>query len=103
MQFGLFTHLPWPENTVPRRLIDEITEQVQYGEALGFQQSSYAIGRVLGPPAAGAMFDRVGIWSPYLAGSVLCAVAIVLVVTWGLDRRMSVVAIDDCENVGIND
>jgi hypothetical protein len=37
MQFGLFTHLPWPENTVPRRLIEEITEQVQYGEALGFQ------------------------------------------------------------------
>jgi alkanesulfonate monooxygenase SsuD/methylene tetrahydromethanopterin reductase-like flavin-dependent oxidoreductase (luciferase family) len=37
MQFGLFTHLPWPENTVPRRLIAEITEQVQYGEALGFQ------------------------------------------------------------------
>jgi MFS transporter, DHA1 family, tetracycline resistance protein len=73
------------------------------GEALGFQQSSYAIGRVLGPPVAGAMFDRVGIWSPYLAGSLLCAVAIGLVVTWGLDRRMSVVVIDDCENVGIND
>lgn len=73
------------------------------GEALGFQQSSYAIGRVVGPPAAGAMFDRVGIWSPYVAGSVLCAVAIGLVVTWGLDRRMSVVLIDDCENVGIND
>ena len=49
------------------------------------------------------MFDRVGIWSPYLAGSVLCAVAMGLVVTWGLDRRMSVVVIDDCENVGIND
>jgi len=42
MQFGLFTHLPWPENTVPRRLIDEITEQVQYGEALGFQGAWFA-------------------------------------------------------------
>ena len=73
------------------------------GEALGFQQSSSAVGRVVGPPAAGAMFDRVGIWSPYLAGSVLCAVAMGLVVMWGLDRRMSVVVIDDCENVGIND
>ena len=37
MQFGLFTHLPWPEKTVPRRRIEEITEQVQSGEALGFQ------------------------------------------------------------------
>ena len=42
MQFGLFTHLPWHENTVPRRLIDEITEQVQYGEALGFQGAWFA-------------------------------------------------------------
>ena len=42
MQFGLFTHLPWPENTVPRRLIEEITEQVQYGEALGFQGAWFA-------------------------------------------------------------
>ena len=42
MQFGLFTRLPWPENTVPRRLIEEITEQVQYGEALGFQGAWFA-------------------------------------------------------------
>src|SRR5262249_13951646 len=42
MQFGLFTHLPWPEDTVPRRLIEEITEQVQYGEALGFQGAWFA-------------------------------------------------------------
>jgi multidrug resistance protein len=73
------------------------------GEALGFQQSAYSIGRVLGPPAAGALFDRVGLWSPYLAGAALCAVAMGLVVTWGLDRGMSVVVIDRCENVGIND
>ena len=73
------------------------------GEALGFQQSAYAVGRVLGPPAAGAMFDRVGIWSPYLAGSVLCAVALGLVVTWGLDRRMPDAAVIGCENVRLND
>jgi DHA1 family tetracycline resistance protein-like MFS transporter len=73
------------------------------GEALGFQQSSYAVGRVLGPPAAGAMFDRVGIWSPYLAGSVLCVVAMGLVVTWGLDRRVTTLSAPGCENVGIND
>lgn len=73
------------------------------GEALGFQQSASAVGRVVGPPAAGAMFDRVGIWSPYLAGSVLCAAALGLLVTWGLETRMSVVAAGGCENVGLND
>jgi MFS transporter, DHA1 family, tetracycline resistance protein len=57
------------------------------GEALGFQQSAYAVGRVLGPPAAGALFDRAT-WSPYAAGSLLCAVAVILVLTWGLHRRM---------------
>lgn len=70
------------------------------GEALGFQQSANAVGRVLGPPAAGAMFDRVGIWSPYVAGSVLCVVAMTLVVTWGVDRRMTVVGLDGCDTVG---
>ena len=69
------------------------------GEALGFQQSAYAVGRVLGPPAAGAMFDRIGIWSPYLAGSVLCVAAMALAVTWGVDRRMTVVGLDGCDNV----
>jgi MFS family permease len=71
------------------------------GEALGFQQSATGVGRVLGPPAAGAMFDRVGIWSPYVAGSVLCGVSMVLVVTWGLNRRMTDVDSAGCENVGI--
>lgn len=73
------------------------------GEALGFQQSANAVGRVAGPPAAGALFDRVGIWSPYVAGSMLCAVATVLAVTWGLSRRMSVVAPTGCENVEVDD
>jgi DHA1 family tetracycline resistance protein-like MFS transporter len=52
------------------------------GEALGFQQSAYAVGRVIGPPAAGALFDRVGVWSPYAAGSILCAAGLVLAVVW---------------------
>ncbi len=73
------------------------------GEALGFQQSAYAVGRVVGPPAAGAMFDRVGIWSPYVAGAVLCAVALGLLVMWGVETGMPVVSADGCETVGIND
>ena len=73
------------------------------GEALGYQQSANGLGRVIGPPVAGAMFDRIGIWSPFLAGSVLCAVALGLAVTWGFDRRMPVVPAGGCENVGIHD
>jgi len=84
-------------------LVTEHAPAERRGEALGYQQSAYAVARVLGPPTAGAMFDRIGIWSPYVAGSVLCGVAMVLVVTWGLDRRMSVVGSTGCETVVIND
>ena len=84
-------------------LVTENAPPDRRGEALGFQQSANGLGRVIGPPMAGAMFDRVGIWSPYLAGAVLCAVALGLVVTWGLDRRMPVVPAVGCENVGIHD
>jgi DHA1 family tetracycline resistance protein-like MFS transporter len=73
------------------------------GGALGYQQSANGLGRVIGPPIAGAMFDRMGIWSPYLAGAVICAVALGMVVTWGLDHRMPAVSVDGCENVEIHD
>ena len=73
------------------------------GEALGFQQSANALGRVVGPPIAGALFDRVGIWSPYVAGSLLTVVALTLLVGWGLHRQMSAITAAGCENVGIND
>lgn len=36
MKFALFTHIPWPEGTDARRVFEETTEQVQYGEELGF-------------------------------------------------------------------
>ena len=37
MKFGLFTHIPWPEQTDPGQIIEETTEQIQHGEELGFQ------------------------------------------------------------------
>ncbi len=83
-------------------LVTEHALPSQRGEALGFQQASTAVARVVGPPAAGAMFDRIGIWSPYAAGAVLCAVAVGLLVTWGLHQIPTIVAVG-CENVGIND
>ena len=62
------------------------------GEALGFQQSSYAVGRVVGPPLAGAAFDRIGVWSPMLAGSVLTVGTLLLVLAWGLNQPAATTA-----------
>lgn len=39
MQFALFTHVPWPEGIDSRRIIEETTEEVQYGEELGFHSA----------------------------------------------------------------
>jgi alkanesulfonate monooxygenase SsuD/methylene tetrahydromethanopterin reductase-like flavin-dependent oxidoreductase (luciferase family) len=36
MKFGLFTHIPWPEDKEPRQLFQEITEQAVLGDQLGF-------------------------------------------------------------------
>jgi MFS family permease len=83
-------------------LITEHAPPDRRGEALGFQQSANGVARVIGPPAAGAMFDRVGIWSPYTAGAVLCAGAVGLVLTWGL-HQMPTIARLGCENVPISD
>lgn len=73
------------------------------GEALGFQQSASAVGRVVGPPAAGAVFDRVGIWSPYIGGAVLCTAAVALAVSWGLGHEVPPIPAVGCENVRISD
>ena len=56
------------------------------GEAMGYQQSSYAVGRVLGPPLAGSAFDRIGVWSPMVAGAAVTAMALCLVLVWGMHR-----------------
>jgi alkanesulfonate monooxygenase SsuD/methylene tetrahydromethanopterin reductase-like flavin-dependent oxidoreductase (luciferase family) len=36
MKFALFTHVPWPEGMEPAQLFQETSEQVEYGEELGF-------------------------------------------------------------------
>lgn len=56
------------------------------GQAMGFQQSASAVGRVLGPPLAGSAFDRAGSGSPMVAGGVLMVVAAVVATAWGLHR-----------------
>jgi MFS transporter, DHA1 family, tetracycline resistance protein len=51
----------------------------QRGEALGFQQSATALGRIAGPVLAGLLYDKVSIGSPYLVGAALTAVALAVV------------------------
>ena len=36
MKFGLFPHVPWPEETSPQQVVDNITEEFVVGEELGF-------------------------------------------------------------------
>jgi alkanesulfonate monooxygenase SsuD/methylene tetrahydromethanopterin reductase-like flavin-dependent oxidoreductase (luciferase family) len=39
MQFGLFSHVPWPEGTDQQRIIDDITTEIVYGEELGYHSA----------------------------------------------------------------
>ncbi len=36
MKFGLFSHVPWPEEISPSQVVDNITEEFVFGEELGF-------------------------------------------------------------------
>lgn len=39
MKFALFTHVPWPEGAQPAQIFRETSEQIQYGEELGFDSA----------------------------------------------------------------
>ncbi|MFZ4811683.1 MAG: MFS transporter [Ilumatobacteraceae bacterium] len=65
-------------------LVAERAPADQRGQALGFQQSAYAVARVIGPPVAGLLFDQVGIASPSVMGALLCALSLALLVGWRL-------------------
>ena len=67
-------------------LVNRAAPTERRGQAMGFQQSSAAVGRVLGPPLAGSAFDRIGVWSPTVFGGALMAVCAVLVVGWRFHR-----------------
>lgn len=53
------------------------------GRWLGWQQSAGAGARVVGPAAAGALFQHVGTGAPYAVGAVLMVLAVSLVVGLG--------------------
>ena len=39
MKFALFSHVPWPEGTDPRRILEETIEEFQQAEELGFHSA----------------------------------------------------------------
>jgi multidrug resistance protein len=65
-------------------LVAELAPVERRGEAIGYQQSTAAFGRVAGPIMAGALFDHVGISAPFFVSGVLilCAVGSV----WSITR-----------------
>jgi multidrug resistance protein len=73
-------------------LVGEYAPAHRRGEAMGFQQSAGSVGRIVGPPAAGWMFDHTGVWSPYAGAAALCAVALALLFVWGFQRPPSAAA-----------
>ncbi len=65
-------------------LVAELAPVERRGEAIGYQQSTAAFGRVAGPVMAGALFDQVGINSQFLVSGILIVVAVGSV--WSITR-----------------
>ena len=57
-------------------LVAELAPVERRGEAIGYQQSTAAFGRVAGPVMAGALFDHVGINSQFLVSGILIVFAV---------------------------
>ncbi|MCE9622302.1 MAG: MFS transporter [Actinomycetia bacterium] len=74
-------------------LVSEIAPPARRGEAMGYQQASYAVGRIVGPPVAGLMFDHAGIWTPYAGAAGLCVIAVILVLKWGVHHGQLVAGV----------
>jgi DHA1 family tetracycline resistance protein-like MFS transporter len=60
-------------------LVAELAPVERRGEAIGYQQSSAAFGRIAGPVMAGVLFDHVGISAPFIVSGVLIALAVAAV------------------------
>lgn len=65
-------------------LVAELAPVERRGEAIGYQQSTAAFGRIVGPVMAGALFDHIGVGTPFFVGGVLMVVALGAV--WSLTR-----------------
>lgn len=54
------------------------------GEALGYQQSVTALGRVAGPVVAGLLFDHAAVDAPFVVAGALAGLALLAV--WTVTR-----------------
>ena len=68
-------------------LVAELAPVESRGEAIGYQQSSAAFGRIAGPVLAGALFDHVAKGAPFVVSGVLVALAVTVV--WTITRPAS--------------
>lgn len=65
-------------------LVAELAPVERRGEAIGYQQSTAAFGRIVGPIMAGALFDHIGVGTPFFVGGILMVMALGAV--WSLTR-----------------
>jgi MFS family permease len=71
-------------------LVAELAPVERRGEALGYQQSTAAFGRIAGPVLAGVLFDQIGISTPFAVSGVLMVAALAAV--WSVTRPTLVAA-----------
>jgi MFS family permease len=60
-------------------IVTELVSPERRGEALGYQQSAGALGRITGPIIAGAIFDGLNEGAPYLISAALFVAAFFVV------------------------
>lgn len=68
-------------------LVVELAPVERRGEAIGYQQSTAAFGRIAGPVVAGALFDHIGVSAPFFVSGVLILVALAAV--WELTKPVA--------------
>jgi MFS family permease len=61
--------------------VSERAPEAQRGQLLGVQQSAGALARIVGPAAAGVLFQHLGVGAPALVGAAVTGVALVLATT----------------------
>ena len=71
-------------------LVTEAAPLDRRGEALGYQQSVAAFGRVAGPVIAGLLFDHVAVDAPFFAAAVMAALALSAVWTFTAGARAGI-------------
>ena len=69
-------------------LVTEAAPVERRGEALGYQQSVTALGRVAGPVIAGLLFDHAAVDAPFVVAGALAGLALLAV--WGVTRAGAV-------------